>query len=71
MRKYKEAKDVAVDFETELRALLIKWDADIYLDNSGNNYVNDSIILCAISSKWLEGVCVSEYAEINFGTYIG
>ena len=70
MENYKEAKEVAIEFQNELKALLIKWNAEIYLDNISNNYNYDYIIKCTIDSNWFEGRCVSEYAEINFGTFI-
>ena len=71
MKKYKEAKEVAIEFETELRALLLKYDAEMFVDNSVINYGNDYNIECTIKPKWKECMLVSEYTSINFGTYIG
>jgi hypothetical protein len=71
MENYKESKEITVDFKAELTALLKKWDAEMYLDNSGMNYENSFNIECSINSQWVEGRCVSEYTNINFGTYIG
>jgi hypothetical protein len=70
MEGYKESKEIETDFKAELTSLLKKWDAEIYVDNSGTNYGNDYNIECNINSKWEEGKCVSEYTNINLGTFI-
>jgi hypothetical protein len=70
MQEYKESKEIEAGFKAELTALLLKWDAEIFVDNSGTNYGNDYNIECHINSKWEEGKCVSEYTNINLGTFI-
>jgi hypothetical protein len=71
MEGYKESKEIECDFKAELTALLRKWDAEISIENSTMNYGCEFQIECSINSKWLEGRCVSEYTNINLGTYIG
>jgi hypothetical protein len=68
MEGYKESKEIETDFKAELTALLKKWDAEISIENS---YGSDLHIECSVNSKWFQGRCISEYTNINLGTYIG
>ena len=70
MEKYKEAKAVAIEFETELRQLLIKWNAEIMLEDIGKTYFTENIIKCYIPAIYNDLECISEFTEINLGTYI-
>ena len=70
MNNYKKSKEVAIEFETELRALLIKWNAEIMLEDIGVSYIPDYVIKCYIPAIYNDLECISEFTEINLGTYI-
>ena len=70
MEKFKESKEIRIEFEKELRLLLTKWNAEMMIENIGVDYFEDSTIRFIINSNWIEGRCVSEYTEIDLGSYV-
>ena len=65
-----EAKDRAIQFEKELKALLKKWDTAIEIEDVGIGYSPDYVMKCYIDSIYKDGDCIAEYTEIDLGRYV-
>ena len=69
----KEAKEVARQFEEELKALLKKHKATIELEDLSTKYaysVPDKTIKVYIDAVYKDGDCLAEFTEIDLGRYI-
>ena len=70
---YKEAKEVARQFEEELKALLKKHNATIELEYLPTKYaysVPERTIKVYIDAVYKDGDCLAEFCEIDLGRYI-
>lgn len=63
-----ESKNVAMQFEQELKALLKKYNTEIELEDKSYNYCTDYRMSVYIPYKWdKDGNCIAESAEIDLG----
>tara|TARA_Y100000758_G_C16050054_1_gene421269 strand:+ start:731 stop:955 length:225 start_codon:yes stop_codon:yes gene_type:complete len=70
---YKEAKEVARQFEEDLKALLKKHKATIELEDLPTKHaysVPEKTIKVYIDAVYKDGDCLAEFAEIDLGVYI-
>ena len=70
---YKEAKEVARQFEEDLKALLKKHKATIEIEDLPTKYaysVPEKTIKVYIDAVHKDGDCLAEFAEIDLGGYI-
>ena len=70
---YKEAKEVAREFEEDLKSLLKKHNATIELEDLPTKYaysVPDKTIKVYIDAVYKDGDCLAEFTEIDLGGYI-
>ena len=70
---YKKAKEVARQFEKDLKALLKKHSATIELEDLPTKYaysVPDKTIKVYIDAVYKNGDCLVEFTEIDLGNYI-
>lgn len=66
-----EAKDRAMQFEKELKALLKKWNTEIELEDIGRDWSSDYVMKCYIDGIYNKnGDCIAEFTEVNLGRYI-
>ena len=65
-----EAKDRAMQFEKELKALLKKWNTEIELEDIGRDWSSDYEMKCYIDAIYKDGDCIAEFTEVNLGRYI-
>ena len=62
-----EAKDRAMQFKSELKALLKKWNAEIGLEDIGRNWSYYYVIKCYIDAIYEDGDCIAEWTEVDLG----
>lgn len=65
-----EAKDRAMQFEKELKALLKKWNTEIELEDIGRDWSSEYVMKCYIDATYKDGDCIAEFTEVNLGRYI-
>ena len=65
-----EAKDRAMQFKAELKALLKKWNTEIELEDIGRNWDADYVMKCSIDAIYDDGGCIAEWTEVDLGRYV-
>jgi len=65
-----EAKDIAMQFKTELKALLKKWNTEIQLEDIGRDWSSDYVMKCYIDAIYEDGDCIAEWTEVDLGRYV-
>lgn len=65
-----EAKDRAMQFKAELKALLKKYDTEIEITDTGTLYVPETKMEVYIPSVWDGDNCIAESAVVDLGSRI-
>jgi hypothetical protein len=65
-----EAKDRAMQFKTELKALLKKYNTEIEITDEGTLYVPETKMEVYIPSVWDGDNCIAESAVVDLGSRI-
>lgn len=65
-----EAKNRAMQFKSELKALLKKYDTEIEITDYGTLYVPETKMEAHIPSVWDGDVCIAESVVVDLGSRI-
>jgi len=65
-----EAKDRAMQFKAELKALLKKWNTEIELEDIGRDWSSNYVMKCYIDAIYEDGDCIAEWTEVDLGRYV-
>ena len=65
-----ESKNIAMQFEKELKTLLKKYNTEIEIEDTSVGYAISNTMKVYIPAIWdIDGCCIAESAEIILGTY--
>jgi hypothetical protein len=64
------AKDIAEQFEKELKEFLKKWNTEIEVEDIGKDWSSDHVMKCYIDAVYVDGEVVSEFTIVDLGRYV-